>query len=174
MITLPNLRCTGVETSRPVALLPTQFDAVAFGLRHPAPTDRDPSARDRQRAEFLGVDGELVERDAERLRRLRLEQHRRPVDGDLIDHANRTAAELQARPTRPARRRASLPRSARHGTSRAPAGGPRTAPGTARSNSGMAGGLPCHRLDHGEQVLRAMGELAHQQAQMSLVLLAGW
>jgi len=40
------------------------------------------------------VDGKLMQRKAERLRGLRLEQHRRPVDDDLIDHRIEQPLEL--------------------------------------------------------------------------------
>ena len=36
----------------------------------------------------------------------------------------------------------------------------------------MAGGLPRHRLDHRQQVLRAVRQLAQQQAQMRFAFLA--
>ena len=38
--------------------------------------------------------------------------------------------------------------------------------------AGMLGGLARHRLDHGQKVLRAMRQFAHQEAQMRLALLA--
>jgi hypothetical protein len=74
MIMLPNRRCTAAETAGP--FLSIQRKSTLFRLRHTAPTDRCASATDRQGAELLGVDGKLMQRKAERLRGLRLEQHR--------------------------------------------------------------------------------------------------
>src|ERR1700683_4258373 len=81
---------------RPLALRPPQFHAIAFRLRQAAPNHGYAPPGNRKGAEFLGVDRELMQRQAERLSRLRLEQHGRALDHGPMELGVQQPLKLQA------------------------------------------------------------------------------
>ena len=109
--------------------------------------------------------------EAEILRRVRLEQHGWAFDENLRFAAVEVGAELQAHQVR---ERGAFPFLLEQDVVR------RRERLQARvelleealHRAGVARGLSRHRLDHGEQVLRAVGEFPHQKAQLDLILLA--
>ena len=153
----------------PSPLLPDELQLG--GLLAELPFDTDVAARLRQRSVFRRVGGELMQREPEILHGLGLQHHVLAFDGDLLAEAIGMLAQLLL--DQHTQRRA-MPIVGDQEVVRAADGHEARAEAIEeildRTRAGRS--LPGDRVDHGEQILGAVGQLAQQETKLILIGLA--